>query len=343
MSEAQTNPEKEVTKPQLNMFDVLFGSEETTNPEQAVENPASKVKSETELVSQLQEETEEVEEEVVEEENILESAEETELEEEVEVEEEVVEIETPSTYTIKVDGEEHEVTLDELRNGYQRQADYTRKSQSLAEQRKAYESNLEAVQKERNQYDQALQVLAQNQHAQLKEFENIDWKTLKQDDPVEYMEKRVEYQDAKEKISQVQVEQQRVRQQTQTEMQQIVQEKIKKESELLVQKLPEYADPSSGLKEELRQYTMNLGFSEDDVNGITDHRVVLVLHKAMLQDKGAKASVKKTKTVPKVVKAGNPQTKNQKVTRTRQAKRERLSKTGHHRDAANVFLDLLES
>ena len=157
------------------------------------------------------------------------------------------------------------------------------------------------------------------------------------------MEKRVEYQDAKEKISQVQVEQQRVRQQTQTEMQQIVQEKIKKESELLVQKLPEYADPSSGLKEELRQYTMNLGFSEDDVNGITDHRVVLVLHKAMLQDKGAKASVKKTKTVPKVVKAGNPQTKNQKVKRTRQAKRERLSKTGHHRDAANVFLDLLES
>ena len=146
MSEAQTNPEKEVTKPQLNMFDVMFGSEETTNPEQAVENPASKVKSETELVSQLQEETEEVEEEVVEEENILESAEETELEEEVEVEEEVVEIETPSTYTIKVDGEEHEVTLDELRNGYQRQADYTRKSQSLAEQRKAYESNLEAVQ-----------------------------------------------------------------------------------------------------------------------------------------------------------------------------------------------------
>tara|TARA_R100000655_G_scaffold54038_1_gene92032 strand:- start:141 stop:1172 length:1032 start_codon:yes stop_codon:yes gene_type:complete len=343
MSEAQTNPEKEVTKPQLNMFDVMFGSEETTNPEQAVEKPKSEVKTEAELVSKLQEETEEVEEEAVEEENVLESAEETELEEEVEVEEEVVETETPSTYTIKVDGEEQEVTLDELRNGYQRQADYTRKSQSLAEQRKAYESNLEAVQKERNQYDQALQVLAQNQYAELKEFENIDWKTLKQDDPVEYMEKRVNYQDAKEKIGQVQAEQQRVRQQTQTEMQQIVEERIKKESELLVQKLPEYADPSSGLKEDLRQYTLGLGFSEDDVNGITDHRVVLVLHKAMLQDKGSKASVKKTKTVPKVVKSGTPATKAQKSKRAKQTKRERLAKTGHHRDAANVFLDLLES
>ena len=38
MSEAQTNPEGEVTEPKLSMFDVMFGSEETTNPEQAVES-----------------------------------------------------------------------------------------------------------------------------------------------------------------------------------------------------------------------------------------------------------------------------------------------------------------
>jgi hypothetical protein len=39
------------------------------------------------------------------------------------------------SYTVKIDGEEHAVTLDELQNGYQRQADYTRKTQELAAER----------------------------------------------------------------------------------------------------------------------------------------------------------------------------------------------------------------
>jgi len=39
------------------------------------------------------------------------------------------------TYTIKVDGEDQSVTLEELQSGYQRQADYTRKTQELASER----------------------------------------------------------------------------------------------------------------------------------------------------------------------------------------------------------------
>ena len=64
MSEAQTNPQGEVNTPQLNMFDVMFGSDENTNPEQAIENSKDTVQSEAELVSQLQEETEEAEEDI---------------------------------------------------------------------------------------------------------------------------------------------------------------------------------------------------------------------------------------------------------------------------------------
>jgi hypothetical protein len=40
-----------------------------------------------------------------------------------------------SGYTVKIDGQEQQVTLDELQNGYQRQADYTRKTQELATER----------------------------------------------------------------------------------------------------------------------------------------------------------------------------------------------------------------
>jgi hypothetical protein len=68
-------------------------------------------------------------------------------------EEEVVEEQPKPKYKAKVDGEEIEVEIDELINGYQRTADYTKKSQALAEQRKAIEAerqHLEQVNTPRN-------------------------------------------------------------------------------------------------------------------------------------------------------------------------------------------------
>lgn len=38
-------------------------------------------------------------------------------------------------YVVKIDGEEQQVSLEELQNGYQRQADYTRKTQEIAAER----------------------------------------------------------------------------------------------------------------------------------------------------------------------------------------------------------------
>jgi len=326
MSEAPTNPDGEVTQPQLNMFDVMFGSEENTNPEQTIEEPATDNSEEIEI-----EADNEAEEEV---------SEEFEEAEEYEVADEEAPTETPQAYTVKVDGEEFEVSLDELRDGYQRQSDYTRKSQSLAEQRKAYEANLQAVQNERNQYAQVLEQMSENQNYQLQQFEDINWKELKDDDPMEYMEKRLEYQEAKDRVSQLNNERARVHQQNQAEITQVLTEKVQKEAELLSAALPEYADPGSNLKTDIRNYALSLGFPENEIDSISDHRVVLVLHKAMMQDNAAKG-VKKVKVAPKVVKSGTPQTKSQKVKRVVQAKRERLSKTGNQRDAADVFLDLI--
>jgi len=44
------------------------------------------------------------------------------------------------TFVVKVDGESIEVTIDELKSGYQRQADYTRKAQALAAEKQELES-----------------------------------------------------------------------------------------------------------------------------------------------------------------------------------------------------------
>ena len=45
--------------------------------------------------------------------------------------------EQPNFISVKIDGVEQEVTLEELKNGYSRQQDYTRKTQKLAEQTKS--------------------------------------------------------------------------------------------------------------------------------------------------------------------------------------------------------------
>ena len=42
---------------------------------------------------------------------------------------------TGEMHLVKIDGQDQQVTLDELRNGYQRQSDYTRKTQELASER----------------------------------------------------------------------------------------------------------------------------------------------------------------------------------------------------------------
>lgn len=328
MEEKETNPSQEVAgNKQLEMYDVMFGSQ-GTNPEQASnEQPTEEEES---LVDNFVADQAEPEEDYVEE------VEEVEVSEEEEIQE------TSPSYTVKVDGEEFEVDLDELRNGYQRQSDYTKKSQSVAEMRKAYEANLQSVQQERDQYQQVLANMENYQNLELKKYQELDWASLKEDDPVEYMEKRIEFQDAKDKVNQVRQEQMAVQQKTQQEVYQNIQHKVQEEAELLATALPEYSDPSSNLKTELRDFAMNMGFSEQDVNGITDHKVVLVLHKAMLQERANSSTSSKVKKGPaKVIKAGVPVTKKQRVARDVQAKRDRLRKTGSVNDAANAFMDLI--
>jgi len=65
----------------------------------------------------------------------------------------------PTVFTVKVDGKEVEVTLDELQKGYSRTQDYTRKTQQIAEIRKQVEAETEAVRAERAQYAQMLGAL----------------------------------------------------------------------------------------------------------------------------------------------------------------------------------------
>ena len=257
------------------------------------------------------------------------------------------ESQTPDTYTIKVDGKDVEVTLDELQAGYSRQADYTRKSQVLAEQRKKADDELAATQQERQRYMSQLEQFDSQADAKLNEFKTVDWTKLKDEDPTEYMLKRDQYRELQDSKRAVEEERQQVVQKSQQEAQIKWQDELARQQEIMAQRLPEWADPSKGpkLKQEIKGFAVKKGFTEQEVNSLIDARSVDVLHKAMLYENllAAKISGKKAKVVPKVTKPGTPATRDEVSSDKVKAQRARLRKTGHVNDAKSVIESLLNN
>ena len=317
----------------LNMWD---SQEQTANEETEA--------TVDEAVVEDTEEAEEVEEEAPEEEGQAEE----ETEEEVEQEEETeIVAEEDLKYTIKVDGEELEVGIEELKNGYQRQADYTRKSQALAEQRKETEqiqSERQRLEQERQMYANGLQMLQEQQLAKLKDFDNVDWEGLKTEDPYQYMIKKDEYRDAQERITNLVQEQQAVQQEQAQQAQQARAHFVQQEYSRLVQALPEWNDSKSTIKKDVQDYAISAGFLPEEVSQLADHRSVLIIKKAMEYDKlTTKVAPKKkaVKKVPKVQKSGRGNSKEDVAAEAIKKKRARLQKSGKQDDAASIFYDML--
>ena len=101
---------------------------------------------------------------------------------------ETEEDEQPQVFTVKVDGKEIDVTLDELQKGYSRTQDYTRKTQQIAETRKAVEAEAAAIRAEREQYAQLLGAL--QQQLETAGEQPIDWERLYAEDPIEWVRQR---------------------------------------------------------------------------------------------------------------------------------------------------------
>jgi len=255
--------------------------------------------------------------------------------------------ETPGTYTIKVDGKDVEVTLDELQAGYSRQADYTRKSQVLAEQRKKADEELAATQQERQRYLSQLEQFNIQADSKIEELAKTDWTRLKEEDPTEYMLKRDQYRELQDNKRVVEEEQKNLQYKSQQEQQAKWQEELGRQQQLMAEKLPEWVDPDKGpkLKQSIKTFAVKKGFTEQEVNSLIDARSVDVLHKAMLYENllAAKISNKKTKVVPKVQKPGSPATKGEISSDKVKAQRARLRKTGHVNDAKSVIESLMNS
>ena len=300
----------------------------------------------TETEEVTQEEVIEDESEFVDEEIDQEIADELEddYEEELDEEQTDVEEEAPQlqTFTVKVDGQEVEVTQEELVNGYSRQQDYTRKTQELSQQRKT----IEQQQAELAQRDAIYSQLLPKMEAQLKgELANEpDWENLYSDDPVGYVREKQLWDEKKEKLQAVSAEQQRLQQEALVKQQQQIQQFVEYGNKRLLEIIPEWQNPEIAAKEKLaiRDYAINnLEYSEQEVEQVYDYRALLGLRNAWLNSKTVEATKKKpTQKAP--ARVARPGTTNRpKTTAPVKKAKQKLAKTGKIQDAAKVFEQII--
>jgi hypothetical protein len=212
----------------------------------------------------------------------------------------------------------------------------------LANQRKNAEAENSAVREERAIYTQLLDQMRNQLESGMQN--EPDWVTLAENDPVGYNSQRASWEENKKKQDAVLAEQQRMLQQSQQEQMQNLQAQVQNEAQLLVNAIPEWQDPKKAAngRAELKQYAVTeLGFSEDELNQIYDHRAVLAIRKAMLHDK-TQESVKKKPVVATKAKVARPGTSNVPVTPHKGKRlRQRLAKSGKMSDATKVFESML--
>ena len=256
-------------------------------------------------------------------------------------------------YTVRVNGEEIEVTEDELVKGYSRQADYTKKTQELSEQRRnieqlesQYNSQLGQMQQERQQYMDGLNQLIQQSMGGLEQFSNIDWNRLKEEAPIEFITKRDEYREAQERVRSGQHQYTLEQQKQAGEMQALQQQVLQQEHAQMVEKIPEWGDPTQQkvLATGLREYATGQGYTEEEIGSLVDHRSLIVLMKAQKYDELQRADVKtkKVKNKPRVVRSGKGSGKKEANKSKRIASMKRLQQTGHIDDAATLLEDFVE-
>jgi hypothetical protein len=255
-------------------------------------------------------------------------------------EEEAEEVEPePEKFTVKVDGKELEVTKDELLRGYQREADYTRKTQKLAEERRMVESEFEQVRVEREQYAQVLGQLQQKLHEMTPQEPN--WEQLEKQDPTEYARQWTNHQRRQQQQAAIAAEQIRLSQMHQAEQAKAMQERLLGEANRVKELIPEWRSPERAKEDgkALIEYGQKLGFSEQELGNVTDSRALVALYKAWKFDQmmSKKPELQaKIKKAPRMATPGSANTVTPKNSELKSAK-QRLASTGSVKDAAALF------
>ena len=243
-------------------------------------------------------------------------------------------------YTVKVDGEEREVTLDDLKRSFSGQAYIQKGMQEAAEAKKEAEGVYQALLNERQQLSN---LLYQAQSGQIAQPPIPPSRELFNNDPIGYMEAKLSYDEALQNYQNQQYQIQQVTEQQNQQMQIAQQQYLQGEMQRLAQAIPEFGDAktASKLKEDLVQFGSKIGYSEAELSEVMDHRAILVLQKAMKYDQlveGKSKATQKASNARPMVKPGTKKTGRTGAAKQRQNAQARMKKTGSIDDVAKFLL-----
>lgn len=188
----------------------------------------------------------------------------------------------------KVDGERGEVSLSELRKGYQLQSHFTKQQEQFLAEKQVWEQVRQREQaKVQEAATLAMQVLEQEER-QLKAAYTRDWTALRQEDPAEYAAQVAEYN---QKLSELRGRQQHLasqwqqhQQETQARQQQQDQERVALETQAFLQATGWKGENAQANSKRLGEYLNKQGFSDAEIGAVRDHKAFLIAEKARLYD-----------------------------------------------------------
>jgi hypothetical protein len=250
--------------------------------------------------------------------------------------------EPDSTHKVKVAGQEFDVSLGELKNGYSRDADYRRKTEELSYEKKQFVSESE---KQRQDYSSKLnelnQLMSVAQQQLNSEVNSTDLDKLWDEDPTEAAKIEHRLKRKQEQLNQAMNK-------TQIEQQNQRKASLQSEQRKLVMKMPEFSDPvkATALSSNMRTYLLSNGYNNLEISNIYDHRHIMLVNDAMKYRsmQNSKPNLAKKITKPgKVFSSGVKKDKADIDFTNRKEKLGRLKKTGSVKDATSIFLDMVNN
>ena len=245
-------------------------------------------------------------------------------------------------YAVKVDGEEYEVNLEELKKGYQLEKNYTKRVQKLQAESQELDNLKTNLTAERQQYLQLMELAAAQQMAEVNKSKELLASIDKEADPVEYVRQQLRVQDVEDNLRQNIQNFQAAQQQAELQRQEQQKKIVAMEQEKLNQLVPEWLSPE--FQKSVIDYAKEQGYDDATLSTISTARDIAMLNKARLYDElvSKKATVKKKRqpVIKKKVKASAPATAQTRKARAVKEQRQKLKRSGKVEDAAAALLSL---
>jgi len=296
--------------------------------EAAPVEPKEEVEAKAETETEVQQET------------VAQPEQEVAVEEEASEDENAIEEQETDLHQVIVNGEKIDVDLEELKAGYQKDADYRRKTEELAIEKRELKAEEDRLNKQYSTKMEDLNSLVATLNAEINnDMNSKELDALWEEDPTEAAKVDRRIQKRKNTIQQAQ---QKLRDHQQAQFQEILREEQKK----LHLKHPEIADPIKGatVKSNIMNYLSSKGFSNEDVARIYDSRYFDVIMDGMNynKSKSVKPGLVSKKVKPtKFVKSGIKSTKEELNSKTRLNQIKTLKKSGNPKDATDLLLRYL--